>query len=74
MDSTRRVLRAFVIVIAVGLGAIIAVPLALVLAGALYLRVAAVGVMGCIRLLGFACTQADVTPAKAESPANRLAS
>jgi hypothetical protein len=74
MDATRRVFRGLVIVIAAGLGAVLAVPLAVVLAAALYLRLLGMGLIACAQLLGLPPTPDSVAEVTSESAVNRLAS
>lgn len=71
MDSTRRVLRSLIIVFAAGLGAVLAVPLAFILAAALYLRLLGMGLMACAQLLGLPPTQDSLAQAPSESSRSR---
>jgi hypothetical protein len=63
-----------VILLAGGLGAILAVPVAFLLAGALYLRLAGMGLLACARVLGPPPSEQSVPQTMSESHANRLAS
>jgi hypothetical protein len=74
MDSTRRVFRGLVIVLAVGVGAILAVPLAFLFAGALYLRLAGMGLLAFASVLRLSPPEPSVTQVTSESPPRRLAS
>lgn len=74
MDSTRRVFRGLLIALAVGLGAVLAVPLAFLLAGALYLRLAGMGLLACARVLSVPPTEQSISQLTSDSPAERLAS
>jgi len=82
MDSTRRGLSNLATAIAAGLGAVLAVPLAALLAAAFYLRAAAITVSGLAQFLGTSPgrpaprqnANPGPPPAKPDQPANRLAS
>jgi hypothetical protein len=71
MDPTRRVLRMLVIVIAAGLGAVLAMPLALVLALALYLRLLGTALIACGQLLGLPPTLDSLAETSSESARSR---
>jgi hypothetical protein len=74
MDPTRRVFRGLLIVLAVGLGALLAVPLAFLLAGALYVRLAGMGLLACARVLSLPPAEQSIAQVTSESQAKRMAS